>query len=212
MDGPRIQQLTTISFVPASAPNNTPKASEDAAQKPENISQRCMICNSPFNLTRSDGLIEKESILPCSHVFGHICIQRWLETDSTHQDCPICRRPMLYRTCGHVIKSCEVDKAPSGLPEEDMPDKCARCRIGDSTSTEVEGPAEEELREGRKMIEARERALEGMRRHLPGILGGMSRSTVQSVDARIEDLRNDWGMQVDAAFGELEEKHGRLEW
>ena len=93
-----------------------------------------------------------------------------------------------------------------------MPEKCARCRIGDSSGSEAEATAEEELMKSRKTMEAREKALEGMRRHLPGVFGGMCRSTVQSVDARIEELRCDWGKEVDVAFGELEEKHGRLEW
>jgi hypothetical protein len=93
-----------------------------------------------------------------------------------------------------------------------MPEKCARCRIGDSSGSEAEALAEEEPRGSRKMMDARERALEGMRRHLPGVFGGMCRSTVQSVDARIEELRCDWEREVDVTFGELEEKDGRLEW
>ena len=93
-----------------------------------------------------------------------------------------------------------------------MPEKCAQCRIEDSGGSEAEAPVEEELRESRKMMEAQERALGGMRRHLPGVFGGMCRSTAQSVNARIEELRCDWGREVDVAFGELEEKHGRVEW
>jgi hypothetical protein len=188
--------------IPVPIPLISPKAQEEATQ-------RCTICNSLFNLPRPDGLIEKASILPCSHVFGHICIQRWLETDSLHQDCPICRRPMLYRVCGHVIKACEADKAPKGVSEGDMPERCAKCRSGGDGE---EGGLDNELSESRRMMEVQKSALEGMRQHLPGVFGGMCRSTVQSVDGRIEELKQEWERETDAAFGEVEEKHGRLEW
>ena len=76
----------------------------------------------------------------------------------------------------------------------------------------AEGTVEEESRESKRKMEAQERALEGMRRHLPGVFGGMCRNTVQSVDGRIEGLRRDWGREIDAAFRELEEKEGRRKW
>jgi len=87
-----------------------------------------------------------------------------------------------------------------------MPERCARCR-----GLENDG-LEGGLREAREMMLAQERALEGMRRHLPGVFGGTCRSTVQSIDGRIEELRREWGREVNAAFEELEEKEGRLEW
>ena len=38
--------------------------------------QRCNICNEILGALRSDGQIETASILPCSHVFGSLCISR----------------------------------------------------------------------------------------------------------------------------------------
>jgi hypothetical protein len=114
---------------------------------------------------------------------------------------------MLYRICGHVIKASEMNKAPKGVAEEDMPDKCTRCRIGDGGDVGLK----DELRESRETMLAQERALEGMRRHLPGVFGGMCKTTVQSIDERIDELRREWGKEVDCAFGEVE-KEGRLEW
>ena len=90
-----------------------------------------------------------------------------------------------------------------------MPEKCIRCRgSGDSGY----GGLEDRLRELKEMREAQEQALEGMRRNLPGVFGGLCRITVQSLDDRIEELRREWGREVDIAFGEVEEKEGRLEW
>jgi len=175
-----------------------PKPQEESAQ-------RCTICNSLFELPRQDGLVETASLLPCSHIFGHICIQRWLET-SSNNDCPVCRRSMLYRTCKHTIKACEVGKAPNAVAVNDMPEKCAKCRLEDG------GVGMNELRRSREMLAAQERALMGMKQHLPGIFGGLCRGSVESVDGRIEESRKEWGKEADAAFGEVEEKEGRLEW
>jgi len=111
---------------------------------------------------------------------------------------------MLYRECRHVIKACEVGKAPQSLKEEDMPRNCRSCR-----SDNGGGGLEEEMRRVRAMLLARERALMGMRTHFPDVFGGMCRSTVESVGGRIEELRREWEKEVDAAF---DENQGRLEW
>ena len=75
----------------------------------------------------------------------------------------------------------------------------------------TEGTVQEDSRERKRKMEAQERALEGMRRHLPRVFGGMCTTTVQSFDGRIEELRRDWGREIDAAIGKLE-KEGRREW
>lgn len=90
-----------------------------------------------------------------------------------------------------------------------MPERCAKCR---GREVGGNGMLDEQLREGRERMLVQERALEGLRRHLPGVFGGLCRSTVESVDLRIEDLKREWGQKIDVVFGELEEKEGRLDW
>lgn len=94
------------------------------------------------------------------------------------------------------------------LREQDIPERCKRCRIEDGDALAGIG-LKEELRE---MMLAKERALVGMRTHLPGLFGGMCRSTVESVEERIEEVKKVWERELDAAFGDAEEKEGRLEW
>lgn len=168
--------------------------------------KRCDICNEILGATRSDGQIETASILPCSHVFGNICISRWLETDSQHQDCPNCRRRMLYSECGHIIKPCEVALAPKCVEEKDMPKKCSACRGGKVWEQELRMQNEERL--------AEENVLQGMKVHLPSIFGGMCRDTVE-LDWRIADLRSYWKKEIDGMFGQVhdfEEVEERDKW
>jgi len=165
--------------------------------------QRCSICNETFGQPRADGSVEKAAILPCAHIFGELCISRWLE-NSPHHDCPNCRRKMVYSGCGHVIKACDIERAPKSVGESEMPEKCLACCWG--------GMMEEELRimNERRLLE--ERALAGMKLCLPGIFGGRSRETVESADGRIEEVRRSWRAELDAAISKFEDNEGRHRW
>ncbi|PSS10532.1 hypothetical protein M430DRAFT_36829 [Amorphotheca resinae ATCC 22711] len=58
---------------------NTASASVPAlpsALPQEEAEQCCNICNEEFGVPRADGSTEVASILPCSHIFGSICISR----------------------------------------------------------------------------------------------------------------------------------------
>ena len=90
-----------------------------------------------------------------------------------------------------------------------MPERCAICR---DIETGEGSSLHEELREGRERMLAGERALEGLRRHLPSVFGGLCRITVQSVNLRVEELKKEWGEKIDVALGKLEEMEGRLDW
>ena len=124
---------------------------------------------------------------------------RWLEIDSLHQDCPCCRRRMVYRGCGHPMKPCDAEKAPKCVAEKDMPEKCLRCRASEDLELELRLKRERQL--------AEQRALEGMKIYLPVMFGGLARSTVQNVDGRIEDSRDDWRKELDAALSEIGERN-----
>lgn len=169
------------------------------AELDERPTYRCTICNEVLGLPRLDGQVETAVILPCSHIFGSICITRWLEKESVHQDCPNCRRKMIYRDCGHTIKPCEVERAPKAVSEEDMPEKCGICR--------GEGLLENQLRLARERQLAEERALVGMSIQLPGIFGTFCRTSIQSVDSRIVESREFWKREIDALYAELQQKH-----
>ena len=194
-----------------------------AIEEWKHATQRCDICNEILGATRSDGQIETAYILPCSHVFGNICISRvcnfsvnlshprlnpfqWLETDSQHQDCPNCRRRMLYSECGHIIKPCEVVLAPKCVEEKDMPEKCSSCRGGKV--------CEQELRMQNEERQAEENVLQGMKVHMPSVFGEMCRDTA-GLDWRIADLRSYWKKEIDGMFGQVhdfEEVEERDQW
>ena len=187
----------------ASAHKPSPLCSSESQTKELPVAHRCSICKERIGLERLDGETEEAYILPCSHVFGSICITRWLECDSLHQNCPNCRRKMIYRTCGHAIKPCQITRAPKGVDEEDMPENCVVCRAG--------GLLGEQLRLRHERQEAEQKALEGMRLYLPVIFGGMCRTTVQSVDARSEESKDALRQDIDAVRAELEKGH-REQW
>jgi hypothetical protein len=165
--------------------------------------ESCNICNEKLGLPRLDGQIENATMLPCSHIFGSRCITRWLESDSLHQDCPNCRRRMVYRECGHIIKPCDVSRAPKSVNEKDMPEKCLICRGG--------GVLEEQLRRMQERQLVEQRALEGMKLRLPVIFGGMCRGTVDSVDARVERSKDLCRREMEDLCAELQEQ-GRDDW
>jgi len=83
-----------------------------------------------------------------------------------------------------------------------MPEKCLVCRESGKLGQELR------LRNERRMLE--ESALEVLRMHLPSVFGGMCRSRVESVDSRIEELRQEWRADVDALCSSFEE--GRDQW
>ncbi|KAG4416849.1 hypothetical protein IFR04_009991 [Cadophora malorum] len=193
----------------------------------------CTICHSSFNTPRPDGTIESPSLLPCSHIFGSICIQRWLES-SQNQNCPNCRREMRYSGCGHAVIPKPTAKPFPGAMElgvdevvdkvvdiggeggsalslramkaEDMPSLCLLCR----ESREMV----EVVRRAERRLAAEEKALEGLR-VLPGLFGGLykgSGSGIASAD-RKEEARERWKNEMEILRQGLRERmEGREEW
>ncbi|TGO24953.1 hypothetical protein BPAE_0091g00310 [Botrytis paeoniae] len=167
--------------------------------------QRCSICNEDIGTSHCDGEIEAAYILPCSHVFGSTCILRWLETDSPHQNCPQCRRKMVYTECGHLIRPCEVSSAPQSVREADMPKRCLGCRG-------LEGELKDEVEMLLKRAEVEQRALTAMKMHFPGVWGEMCRDTVRTVGKRVEESREVLRRDIEELCRKYEESGKREQW
>ncbi|ESZ94532.1 hypothetical protein SBOR_5075 [Sclerotinia borealis F-4128] len=172
----------------------------------EDISpRRCTICNEDIGSSSCDGEVESAFMLPCSHVFGSTCILRWLETDSPHQNCPQCRRKMVYTECGHLIRPCEVTGAPKSVKEEDMPKRCLGCRG-------LEGELKMEVEMLLKRAEAEQRALRAMKLHFPGVWGEMCRETVRTVGKRVEESEDVLKRDIEELCRRYEENGNREQW
>jgi len=85
-----------------------------------------------------------------------------------------------------------------------MPEECVICRGC--------GRLEEELRLRNERLLLEESVLKGLRALLPSVFGGVCRSTVESVDSRIDELRREYRADVDALCSAFEEKEGRDQW
>ena len=55
--------------------------------------EKCSICLENVGFRENEENV-KLSLLPCEHVFHHLCIVKWLQTSHT---CPLCRYPMPVR-------------------------------------------------------------------------------------------------------------------
>ncbi|QSZ37821.1 hypothetical protein DSL72_008921 [Monilinia vaccinii-corymbosi] len=173
----------------------------------EVLPRQCTICEEEIGSARGDGDGETEDafLLPCSHVFGSTCILRWLESESPHQNCPQCRRKMVYTECGHLIRPCEVTRAPPCVAEADMPTRCLACRG-------LEGELRVEVDALLRRAEAEERALRVMGLCLPGVWGGMCRETVRTVGMRVEESKEGLKRDIEALCRRYEENGNREQW
>jgi len=171
--------------------------------KTEESVQLCFICREELGLPRADGEVEKLYMLPCSHTFGHICIERWLASSPNH-NCPTCRRSMIY-DCGHPIKAVEISTAPKSTGAYEMLEKCLLCR--------QEGVWKQRLAMMEEKQQAEERVLEGLKSFLPTLYGGMCvASTVQSAAGRIEESRERLRQDVECLRAELEKEENMISW
>lgn len=71
---------------------------------------------------------------------------------------------------------------------------------------------EEEIRRRNERRWVEENALEGLRRHLASVFGGLGWSSAQSVEGRIDEVRKAWRVDVEALCRDFEDKEGRVQW
>lgn len=178
----------------------------------------CQICNEPHLMPRPDGTIEVPSILPCGHVFGSLCISRWLEVSSLNKDCPHCRRAMQYKGCGCGVKALPLELAPGLLSlnlelekpepvkEDEMPDKCWVCRCVERAYEGKGGEMGEKLRMMRERMRAEEQALEGLKiLGSPSLFGGPAGvgSVGRDFVVRAAETRNYWRGEMERLSAEI---------
>lgn len=71
----------------------------------------CAICQVDVGTKSPEGVRETWSITPCGHVFGSVCIKRYLAiTDKPL--CPVCRTD-LFHTCSHPVLPASYDPKKS---------------------------------------------------------------------------------------------------
>lgn len=163
----------------------------------------CAVCCEHIGSVRADGSMEVRYKLPCSHMFGNLCILQWLQM-SPQQDCPICRRRMVHIGCGHLIMPHDASTAPPTISEEKMPKQCIRCRGEDILATILQAEHER--------LQAAEAALRGMQRSLPKFLSFASTVSLYSVDSRIDELRQNFAVFHERAWREFEEQERQVRW
>ncbi|KKY39471.1 putative cell cycle checkpoint protein [Diaporthe ampelina] len=81
------------------------------------VDPACAICQVDVGTKSPDGIKEGWSITPCGHVFGNVCIKRYLSiTDKPL--CPVCRTD-LFHICSHPILPAAYDRKKSRLTREE---------------------------------------------------------------------------------------------
>ncbi|ORY65791.1 uncharacterized protein BCR38DRAFT_511268 [Pseudomassariella vexata] len=118
----------------------------------------CQICNSglaimePPTTAEENELLDQENqkeiwtSLPCGHMFGHKCLDTWLNRSGrSDPTCPVCRKSLTHRRCGHRVELKEmqledgfnirVDAGRVLGPDEDLPPKCKACQTRTSQSS-----------------------------------------------------------------------------
>ena len=85
--------ILTVLFVPDFL-KNLPKVKSDELP-PERES--CMICQEQYGTVTNDGILEHPVRLPCGHVLGNDCIEKWLY-DNDQNTCPYCRKELFPST------------------------------------------------------------------------------------------------------------------
>ncbi|KAK2602406.1 hypothetical protein N8I77_008941 [Diaporthe amygdali] len=81
------------------------------------IDPACAICQVDVGTKSPDGIKEGWSITPCGHVFGNVCIKRYLAiTDKPL--CPVCRTD-LFHICSHPVLPAPYNRTKSKLSREE---------------------------------------------------------------------------------------------
>lgn len=99
------------------SPVKTSVARHDEHPDHDDIDPACAICQVDVGTKSPDGIKEGWSITPCGHVFGNVCIKRYLSiTDKPL--CPVCRTD-LFHICSHPVLPAAYDRKKARLPREE---------------------------------------------------------------------------------------------
>lgn len=99
------------------SPVKTSVARHDEHPDHDDIDPACAICQVDVGTKSPDGVKEGWSITPCGHVFGNVCIKRYLSiTDKPL--CPVCRTD-LFHICSHPVLPAAYDPKKSRLSREE---------------------------------------------------------------------------------------------
>ncbi|KAL2290588.1 hypothetical protein FJTKL_15634 [Diaporthe vaccinii] len=99
------------------SPVKTSVARHDDHPDLHDIDPACAICQVDVGTKSPDGIKEGWSITPCGHVFGNVCIKRYLSiTDKPL--CPVCRTD-LFHICSHPILPAAYDRKKSRLTRDE---------------------------------------------------------------------------------------------
>ncbi|POS71863.1 hypothetical protein DHEL01_v209743 [Diaporthe helianthi] len=116
---PRLGPLSRaiMKSVKLKSPVKTSVARHDEHPDHDDIDPACAICQVDVGTKSPDGIKEGWSITPCGHVFGNVCIKRYLSiTDKPL--CPVCRND-LFHICSHPVLPAAYDPNKSGLSREE---------------------------------------------------------------------------------------------
>lgn len=87
--------------------------------EPEHVAvdPTCPICAVDIGTKSPEGVRETYAITPCGHVFGNVCIKKYLAiTDKPL--CPVCRTD-LFHACSHPVLPSSYDPRKSHLSRDD---------------------------------------------------------------------------------------------
>jgi hypothetical protein len=118
------------------SPAKTSVARHDEHPDPDDFDPACAICQVDVGTKSPDGIKEGWSITPCGHVFGNVCIKRYLSiTDKPL--CPVCRTD-LFHMCSHPVlpasyepkksKLTRQEAARTSFPADTRNSDCSFCR------------------------------------------------------------------------------------
>ncbi|KAF3771010.1 hypothetical protein M406DRAFT_243174, partial [Cryphonectria parasitica EP155] len=96
----------------------------------------CPICAVDVGTRSPEGIKEGYAVTPCGHVFGSVCIKRYLAITDKPM-CPVCRAD-LFHACQHPVLPSLYDPKKSRLsrdeaaakafPDEPRYSDCSFCR------------------------------------------------------------------------------------
>lgn len=98
---------STMKSVRMKSPAKASVARHDEHPEHHALDPACAICQVDVGTRSPDGVKESWSITPCGHVFGSVCIKRYLAiTDKPL--CPVCRTD-LFHACSHPVLPATFD-------------------------------------------------------------------------------------------------------